>query len=68
MRLLWAVVATIWLAVVHPAFAQSPADTVRAVLAAPDSELSYERAKLTFDHIITPELEAKDNACKGYGN
>jgi regulator of sirC expression with transglutaminase-like and TPR domain len=37
--------------------AQSPADTVRAVLAAPDSELSYERAKLTFDRIIAPELD-----------
>lgn len=41
----------------QPAFAQSPADTVRAVLSAPDSELSYERAKLTFDRIIAPEME-----------
>ena len=38
-------------------WAQSPADTVRAVLAAPDNELSYERAKLTFDIIVTPELD-----------
>lgn len=61
MRLLWGVVATIWLAVAPPSFAQSPADTVRAVLAAPDSELSYERAKLTFDALIAPELEVEDN-------
>ncbi|MEP3052472.1 MAG: hypothetical protein ABJP48_06955 [Erythrobacter sp.] len=52
----------------HPAFAQSPSHAVRTVLSASDSELSYERAKLTFDAIIAPELEAKDNACKGYGN
>ena len=37
----------------------SPADSVRAVLAAPDSELSYERAKLTLDRIIAPELDEK---------
>ena len=44
-------------AVNSPSFAQTPADTVRAVLAAPESELSYERAKLTFDRIIAPELD-----------
>ncbi|MEP3052469.1 MAG: transglutaminase family protein [Erythrobacter sp.] len=37
--------------------AQSPSHAVRAVLAAPDSELSYERAKLTFDALIAPELD-----------
>jgi len=37
--------------------AQSPANALRAVLSAPDSELSYERAKLTFDRIIAPELD-----------
>jgi regulator of sirC expression with transglutaminase-like and TPR domain len=40
-----------------PAAAQTPADMVRVVLSAPDSELSYERAKLTFDRIIAPELD-----------
>ena len=36
---------------------QSPAGIVRAVLSAPGEELSYERAKLTFDRIIAPELD-----------
>lgn len=40
-----------------PAVAQSPVDTVRTILSAPDGDLSYERAKLTFDRIITPELD-----------
>ncbi|MEP2234867.1 MAG: transglutaminase family protein [Alteripontixanthobacter sp.] len=44
-------------AVNSPAFAQSPAETVRAVLSAPGSQLNYERAKLTFDAIIAPELD-----------
>jgi len=40
-----------------PSFAQSPVDTVRTVLSAPDSELNYARAKLAFDAIIAPELD-----------
>ncbi|MEM6898232.1 MAG: transglutaminase family protein [Pseudomonadota bacterium] len=40
-----------------PVVAHPPADTVRAVLSVPDSELSYERAKLTFDSILAPELD-----------
>lgn len=43
--------------VAQPAIALSPAATVRAVLSAPNNELSYERAKLTFDRIIAPELD-----------
>lgn len=41
----------------HPAFAQSPADTIRTILAAPDDELSYEHSKLTIDRIIAPTLD-----------
>jgi len=36
--------------------AQSPSDFIRETLSAPDSELSYERAKITFDRIIAPRL------------
>ena len=57
MKWLWAVVTTIWIAVAQSTLAQSPADTVRTVLAAPDSKLSYERAKLTFDALIAPEMD-----------
>lgn len=36
--------------------ASRPVDVVRSVLTAPESKLSYERAKLTFDRIIDPEF------------
>ncbi|MEP3052473.1 MAG: hypothetical protein ABJP48_06960 [Erythrobacter sp.] len=42
-----------------PAFAISRSEVIRAVLAAPDSELSYERAKLTFDRIIAQEWDGE---------
>lgn len=40
-----------------PSFALTPAEVVRTVLSVPDSELSYERSKLTFDAVIAPKLD-----------
>ena len=36
---------------------QSPAFAVRNVFSAPESELSFEQSKLTFDRIIAPEMD-----------
>lgn len=49
--------ALVLLALSGPLNAQGPAEVVRAILSAPDSELSYERAKLTFDALIAPEMD-----------
>lgn len=52
------VIYLLWLCLfcfTQQASAQSPADTVRAILATPDKELTFEGAKLAFDSIIAPE-------------
>ncbi len=43
-----------------PVLAQSVSNTVRSVISAPDNEISFERAKLTFDSIIAPETNAEE--------
>ena len=48
----------LWLFVFPLQIQVEPADTVKAVLSAPDSELSYERTKLAFDNIIAPQHDA----------
>jgi len=51
----------------HPSFANSPAtpaDIVRAVLAAPDNRLDYAQAKLEFDRIIDPSIKPDDVTAK----
>lgn len=39
--------------------ALTPADVVRSVLAVPDERLNYERAKLAFDRILSPDLDER---------
>lgn len=40
-----------------PVLASTPTEVVRTILQTPDSELSYERAKLAFDKIIDPQFD-----------
>src|SRR3546814_4006134 len=40
-----------------PVAPPTPAETVRAVLSAPDTALNYMTAKLTFDRIIKPSVD-----------
>jgi regulator of sirC expression with transglutaminase-like and TPR domain len=52
------IVTAIALAVTsHLVVAQSPAEVVQTVLSAPEKAIRYERAKLTFDRIIAPDLD-----------
>ena len=55
MKLSWAVSWLLLLAATQSLAAQSPVSTVRSVLTAPDSQLSYEGAKFTFDRMIAAD-------------
>lgn len=57
LKLLWVLVVFVAAQSVQASGSKSPTDTVRAILSAPESELSYERAKLTFDALIAPEQD-----------
>lgn len=57
MKFVRAIMVASALVTMQPALANSLADTVRATLSAPESELSYEGAKLTFDRIIAPDID-----------
>ncbi len=62
MRMVRIAILALWAMAAQCVFAQStspPASIVRTTLSAPDNELSYERAKLTFDRIIAPELDGE---------